>query len=1127
MMRKNKSKREVANLIFRFVSVGILLSSCTKVIPYESLPMGQKSKDVSKTLFDVDADYIYSSSQQNASRSAGDALPFSSGDNKRVKLEFTDKALRIVEVEKDSRFSGNKTNNKLVLEIPVEHVQYQCKKDRYGECTNSEEDTDNISWDQKNTVRIKLDEVKSGELELLPIVSDSTFGGSCYENVSSRLIKSEVESNAINFQIERTFKTKLDCLGDISSLSDATISAVYHYSLVKSQSILSKDYKTVAYPENSDDENTFGYFKTQYQVLDVDNNNTNKSSLQIMNRWNPNRKELVYYLSDEFYKPENKQVKDLTLDTITNINKGLEESGVQFRIKIDEAKGKVPGDIRNSMIVLVEDPVASSVIGYGPQTEDPVTGEIISARTIMFLGTIKKYIKYTYDEIIREKSYDAQRNKKNQTSYQLSAKLSEQFASLKKTGKVFGASDMSEKINAKISANSKTQINTKTNNSKPGSDLVVSKLNLEKISKDINNYTARKNSDYAGNDLKAKMKYLQEAKNCAFAPAVDGVAAGISSKLKNKFPDSTKPWAELSSEEKEQVISIILPEIWIPTLIHEMGHNLGLRHNFAASEDKANFLNQEELTKSGIDHEIPFSSVMDYGNDLKTLPILGKYDIAALRFGYLRQVTVLSSDKKEEVVDVTTTLQDLSKKLASENKEIKSYKYCTDEHTGQNAGCKRFDLGTSYTEIVQNMIDDYQKAYETRNLRGDRARFSEMDDLTYISRVSGIFRELRIMMETVERIKYTYNLSDDSEYWSSIEYLKDVRQAALIGGSFLTNVLLVPDVQCAVASSAKPNEVIAVVPMLNLNPDAINCSEVKLKSDFIVVGQGGKAFNSIRDPESTSADELAVRGYWLDKVAAMKTLTSRTIDLSTMNKNTDSFINMSELREGILGTMNGIILNNIVNKVEFKMVDGTAAEFEIGFDMDSNHNIKQPLIVDAINRIPMKEVREGYLDRLGVNGSGKTPFKQVLSRVASRNMLDSNREHDEDLAIYDLFTVYKFSDIFDDKLSKSAKSIVINGTKYVADTKNSIARNAISLIPLVSLLDKLDTEKIAVVLDFKLKKLTLPPPASQSEKDKAEYALMKDIYNKVSPEIMADYLNGIVKPEAFYLDLLQNLASAR
>jgi hypothetical protein len=141
-------------------------------------------------------------------------------------------------------------------------------------------------------------------------------------------------------------------------------------------------------------------------------------------------------------------------------------------------------------------------------------------------------------------------------------------------------------------------------------------------------------------------------------------------------------------------------------LIHELGHNLGLRHNFAGSEDKDNFLSVDELKAKHIDHAIPFSSVMDYGDDLRTLPVLGKYDIAALRFGYLRTVQVENGDGTLSSKQVDTTLQDLMN--ANSNLKIKDYMYCTDEHLGINAGCKQFDLGTSYTEIVQNFIKDYE-----------------------------------------------------------------------------------------------------------------------------------------------------------------------------------------------------------------------------------------------------------------------------------------------------------------------------------------------------------------------------------------------------------------------------------
>lgn len=1096
-----------------------LMISCTKEIPFKELAPEQKEDVESKSLFDTKAEYLYSASQQNGSRSSADAFPFSSGDNKRVKLQILKDTLRIVEVERDERFSANETNNKLVLEVPIEHVQYQCAKDRYGECTNTEENATEIPWEQRNSIKVKFENAKSGELDMLPIMSSQTFGENCYQDVSARIVKSEVTSDSINFQIERTFKTNLDCLSDDAvTLSDATVTAIYHYSMVKVNSVLSKDYKTVSYPESSADEQTFGFFSSRRNQLDVDNNNTDRSTIQIMNRWNPNRKEIVYYLSDEFGKPENKLVKDLTFKTVDNLNAGLAEAGVGFRINLKNPAGKVPGDIRNSMIVLVEDPVASSVIGYGPQTEDPVTGEIISARTIMFLGTIKKYIKYTYDEIVREK-HSANKSALKLT---LSEKLSTQVATLKNTGKVFGASNLVETVLKKISdgkTKDKEQKQEETvAKSEKLTDIALPSKNLAKLKSVLKSYTSFKNQDYSGTDLKSQMRYMQEAKNCAYAPALEGAAGGISQKLMDRFADDAKPWEQLSDSEKQAAIEIILPEIWVPTLIHEMGHNMGLRHNFAASEDKANYLSSEELSKIGSDHQIPFSSVMDYGNDLKALPVLGKYDLAALKFGYLRQVEVQSGDSTS-VVQVEDTLEKVKAGLGAQGLTLKDYQFCTDEHVGINAGCKRFDLGSSYTEIIQNMIKDYEDAYTTRNLRDGRANMSLMSDLTYGSRINSIFKEMRIMMEVVERIKNRFGLADDAEEWESIEFLKDLKQASLLGGSFLTNVLMVPDTLCAVSLKTNPSEVIAIINLGSLDAEAISCFKLKLPAQFVVVAQGGKMLNSKKDPDSTnaSADQIDVRGIWMDKVMAIRQLTNRKVGIYSMDEHSDTFLNLKELRSGVLDAVQGLMTNNVVNKVTFTLENGAKAELEINYDMNESQVIKEPMLLAELKRRNAKpEVIEMVAGRMGVRKEGVTPVQQSIAEQMVREAIDKTDVHTEDTVINSALSVYKLSATVPQKISKSAKTVTIRNTMYVADVANGLARESIENMALSSVLEKVSEEKVEEILKAKLAKTPMPPKSTPEEK----------AVWKLKEEVLDAYLNGVLKPTKFYEQLLNILPAA-
>jgi Met-zincin len=1112
-------KQLKVNSVLLVALAAMALASCTKPIPYDEMEPGKKEHNVSKAMVDTNAEYLYSASMQNASRSSSDALPFSTGDNKRVKLEMTEKSLRIIEAEKDERYAANKTNNKLLLEVPVEHVQFQCAKDKYGECTNKEEEAAKIPWEQRDQIRVKLEEAKSGELDLLPIMISQTEGQNCYETVSTRLMSSVITADAINFQVERTFKTKIECLGNVDTLTDAVVSAVFHYSLVKVDSILSKNYKPVSYPEGSEDEQSFGFFTSHKTVLDIDNNKTENSTVQMMNRWNPERNEITYYLSDEFAKPENKQIKDLTYKTVENLNKGLEISGVKFRISLKDPAGKVPGDIRNSMIVLVEDPVESNIIGYGPQTEDPVTGEIISARTVMFLGTIKKFIKSTYDEILDEKRAAKTLNKAKKLS--LSKNLSTMVASMKQTTNTAGAAALVAKV-----ANFKKQPAT-TNKIIPVSPGRVT-LNVAKQS--LQKYTKNVNPAVVGLDLASRMKYQLRSKNCAFEPTAESFSGGISEKLMAQIPDDAKPWVELSESEKNRIIEIILPEIWVPTLIHEMGHNLGLRHNFKASEDKENFYSKEELQQNNMDHAVPFSSVMDYGNDLKTLSVLGKYDIAALRFGYLRQIDVQEVQEdaatgeakvlSTKTVAVSTTLDELLPALEKEKQKtrVKPYGYCTDEHTGINAGCKRFDLGTSLTEITSNLIKDYESAYKKRNFRNGRASMSLMDDLSYAARVKSTFLELRIMMESAERIKNM--VGEDSKLWEQIPWLKDLKQASLNSGAFLTKVLLVPDTMCALALKTTPNEVAGVLNLVKSDPNALSCWELEPArmglEKYVVVAQAGKFLNSKKSSKSRNnfADQIDIRGIWPDKIAATNMLLNRRVGIFTMDKEIDNFLNVGELREDIKKIFSAVMMNNVVDTVSFELADHSVVDLEINYDLFDTQVIDRPLMLDALEARGLpSQVLATVAKRFGVKPDGTTQLQEILSTRIKSDLRDDSGKHEKDRAVIAEYDVDRLNANFTNTLSPDALVADIEDTKFVAGPRNLIARQAITSRSLSMSLASLEKDKILEIYQAKVKKVAMPEGTPEAE---------KVAWDK-SVEELESVLNGSIKEPSFYNRLLNIL----
>ena len=75
------------------------------------------------------------------------------------------------------------------------------------------------------------------------------------------------------------------------------------------------------------------------------------------------------------------------------------------------------------------------------------------------------------------------------------------------------------------------------------------------------------------------------------------------------------------------------------TPVHELGHNLGLRHNFKGSNDKSNYYTLEQAHQLGLNNIPAYSSTMDYAPSmLDETPTWGLYDIAAFKFGYGRKV---------------------------------------------------------------------------------------------------------------------------------------------------------------------------------------------------------------------------------------------------------------------------------------------------------------------------------------------------------------------------------------------------------------------------------------------------------------------------------------------------------
>jgi len=147
------------------------------------------------------------------------------------------------------------------------------------------------------------------------------------------------------------------------------------------------------------------------------------------------------------------------------------------------------------------------------------------------------------------------------------------------------------------------------------------------------------------------------------------------------FP--TKPFGAKELHKIAQSASMSLsPEelaefIVADFLTHEIGHNLGLRHNFMASIDRDHHPEDETAT-----------STMDYVVGM-TSP--GSYDRDAMAYGY------------------------------GEGTEENGYRYCTDEDIGGDPGCAKWDWGHPILYALftfDKLVKEYPPGTPTEELEG-------------------------------------------------------------------------------------------------------------------------------------------------------------------------------------------------------------------------------------------------------------------------------------------------------------------------------------------------------------------------------------------------------------------------
>lgn len=835
--------------------------------PYKEVPKSVEQQTWQP--FNTDELWLYVPSTADAPRYAVNMNPFFQGEEKIVKLQFVEEGLRVVEVDRDTTAPGQPSRwNDVapVLTIPGDYLNYRCAEDAYGECTRKEEvNSDaNVLWDQKRYFHPKFKDLKGHEVNTIDLWYNND---SVRETATPRVVKWEMDADkgVINVELERTFTVNQSAIGDYlnTSFSDLSFKTSFYYSLVKLDNIASKDYQPIRYA--SADDSVFGFFDSTFEKLDEQGAATDGSERAYLHRFNPGKSTIDYYLSDTFFKPENKLFLDVTLSSIEHINKVLVGTGVPpiNLVNPDKVSGKQVGDLRVNMINLIDRPLANGLLGYGPSVANPLTGEIVKAHVNQYSGVIRTAVPRTWNSLVRHFNR----------------------GDLKSVGEAVTAGVTFEAVNNAVLTAEGSRTETVAD-----SDLLQVQESLASMPRQIQKQGASATLVQPGVDssladfIKADEARIKRwSENNAFGEEAiwvsstsKGLVSGIDYQDASLYQDDQKTrlkkWKELTSEQRSKISDAISAHMYRSTLVHELGHNLGLRHNFAGSTDKQNFYSVDEAKSLGLQHVPAYSSIMDYAaSEFDELPIFGPYDRAALRFAYARQVevpydqpddagrqptallslseldtaylqndyrvrfgqlTALKDHLKDGIPLSSWSNLDSSFNTALQDKKLtlKSYAFCTDGNVSLNSDCKRFDEGTNLVEMMQFKRQSYLDSYERRNTREDKQTFRDDNLVDYTIGRMRTFSEVRDLLEDYKRIDgmftQRFGLSlkqlaanptycnpqgpSEKDYWFC-----DASRAAVDAADFLLGVVARPDKVCEVKTESGEIEQLPLTKLYN------------------------------------------------------------------------------------------------------------------------------------------------------------------------------------------------------------------------------------------------------------------------------------------------------------------------
>jgi len=381
--------------------------------------------------------------------------------------------------------------------------------------------------------------------------------------------------------------------------------------------------------------------------------------------------------------------------------------------------------------------------------------------------------------------------------------------------------------------------------------------------------------------------------------------------LKEFADDSVLGYAHtLKGVDEDTAHGIIANLVFTSTTEHEVGHTLGLRHNFAGSADPLNYFERYwELRGAapapftdGIDYtdaqregrmpQYQYSSIMDYGARFHSdVEGLGSYDEAAIAYGYgelVSQFSDLHSRVENRLgdagvgdllqafhyTDYPTLFGDSTTRMfdrhwapagADPQREV-PFKFCSDEYEGALWDCDIWDRGADAYEIARYAADSYHQYYVFDAYKRQRHHFDPWD---YYGRVYS--RYFLILMKLYQ---HWYYLDDGTEAWATDpDEGQPLTLAANEALHLFWDVLTTPDrgAFCLDEQTEQLGEADDI-----WYPDRFweLCAGTEDATSDIPLGQGRPSdVQFAEDAGYYFYDKVVTAGSWYDKAAAMDAMT--------------------------------------------------------------------------------------------------------------------------------------------------------------------------------------------------------------------------------------------------------------